>query len=552
MKKSILLIAPLAFLWSCTTSAEIFDDAYNGTESKTVVKSNDEDGYADYIKNEESNYRVVVDSGNTHRSGLNPSYYNTTNRSIQYDNSDPNQYNASEDDGYPRNYNQTNNLGHNHNDQLGWDVCPYQCAAFFDGIRCTHIIERYGPFPRGWGYMSLRNSPNWYWGYSGYYPSGYMYGDPLYGCGGYNNYYGTPYFNNYYGGSNYYGSNYYGYGGYNSYGYYGGGWNGMYGNPYYGYYGNGWNNPWWGYGGYSPIWGYGIYNSSFNNNSGSSSWSNWGEPSSGTSSNHHYGHRGGTNTGSYSQNNTNYEHTVKSQELQASNSPFPQYTTFEEHQVATNVFESKPLTNGQVNNVSHDTYNTKPVNSSGSSTQVYEKPVFTNANNGNIQNGNVQSGNNVNGISPGTNNVVNNVNSNGPKTTNNQTTLKIGKPAQNQFSSGSTVNNSNTVNSGSVVKGGSYSSYSTQKTYDNPNKYGNQSNPTYQDNKPGTVYNSGSGNNTGDSRRTNSSGTTNNTYNSGTRSTNSSGNYGNRSSSSGSSGSSSSSSSGGTSSSRRR
>jgi hypothetical protein len=501
MKKSILLIAPLAFIWSCTQSSEIFDDAYNGTEPKPVIQT-DGEGYADYIKQEEGNYTVIVDSGNTYRSGLQPSFYNNSTDNRYSANQNPNVFYRGERQAQ--------------NSQLGWNS---GCDRGF--------------------------APGMGWGYSGFYPMGYHYGDAWGGHFGYatpsgywNTFYGNPMWSNQWGYASYFGN---GFGYYNS-------WNGFY-DPYFGYYGNGWNNwnGWngygWGYGG-NPYWGYGGWNTpGFNNwNNNNNNNTNWGE-SSGGGSNHYYGHRGGTNTGSYSQNTTNYEHTVKAQDLEVASTPFPLYSSMDKNEMATNIFESKPVKPANVSSNTFNGSNAVP-NGNGSIIKPVEKPSYVNTNSVNerpgsfttakpVYNNNSSTLNNSN-VSTSTNYV--NTTPVRPTTTK---VLKTGKPAQNQFAGGNSTNSISTNRPSNPQSNVVSGSNSTLRTYDHPNKYGNQTNNTYSNNKPGNVYNAGQ--NTSNSRRTNVNTNSNNNrntnYNSGSnrRTSSSSTNYGSRSSSSGSS-----------------
>ena len=63
MKKSIYLIASLTFLASCSGMKEVYDDTYEPASApESTIIENDDLGYQDYIKNQEAEYDVIVDS----------------------------------------------------------------------------------------------------------------------------------------------------------------------------------------------------------------------------------------------------------------------------------------------------------------------------------------------------------------------------------------------------------------------------------------------------------------------------------------------------------
>jgi hypothetical protein len=88
MKKSIFLIAFLAFLMSCSQTSEIFDDAYDEAKAPPKVNLDDQAGYADYIKNQEDIYDVEVDTNRYENKTLggNPSYYGPGTNQYSYNN----------------------------------------------------------------------------------------------------------------------------------------------------------------------------------------------------------------------------------------------------------------------------------------------------------------------------------------------------------------------------------------------------------------------------------------------------------------------------------
>ncbi|MEX1000926.1 MAG: hypothetical protein WDZ35_02315 [Crocinitomicaceae bacterium] len=449
MKKSIyFLIAPLAFLLSCSGTSEIFDDAYNEAKAPAVVKVDEKEGYADYIQHQEKFYDVEVDSSTAtgkSMNGLNPSYYGQGESTHNHQQQGSNYHNG-------MNYGIAGGLNN-------WGVCEYSCMTFFRQGSCWHTRQdmAYG----GWG------------GYNGYYNNPY---DP-YGYGnGYcvNSYYGNNYYGNNYG-NPYYGNNYYG----NSY----------YGGGYYGY-GYGYGSPW------SP-WGGGILSNNINTNN----WNNTNSDNT-SSGNYYYGHRGGTNTGSGSRNNTSYEHTVKKPGATPNtpSTPFPAYNSVEA--VNDQEFDNNP--NG-VQKTDPVNSNTKPtVNNGGNGQfQTAEKPEFVNTNSPREESGSFQNAKPVNSGSSTTNNTVTR-----PATR----VTPTAKPAVNQFSAG----NKPSTTRPSTTGNGSGSSRT------NPNKYGNTGR-TYNENNTTTIPRGNSGSTTTRPRTTNSgtnSGTR--TYNP-PRNTNSSG-----------------------------
>ncbi|MBD3635788.1 MAG: hypothetical protein HUJ25_00485 [Crocinitomicaceae bacterium] len=528
MKKSILLIAPLTFLISCTGSSEIFDDAYNDAKAPEVVKVNEEEGYADYIKNEEHKYPVEVeDTEKKSMDGINPSYYGNNDYYDPYghNHQEPHGFGGN-NSGYYNGYNQyyspnsnglyCNNMygtgygSWNNNNGYGswnsWAVCPYSCMTWYNTGNCWHL-NRYDYYGGG-AYAYNNNFYNGSYGPGGSYYYGYYNPNNPYGWG---STYGSYYGNGYYCGNGYY----------NNY-----------------YYGNSWGSPY-GYNGWGMPYGYPYWGNSFNYGGGSG-WNGNNNEDIVSNGNHHYGHRGGSNSGSYSQNNTTYTHTVKGP---AESTPFPSYTAHQENVLANEGGNdiSKPTnstvihgnqfqkeTPDHVNTYSADEQpgtfgSSKPVQNQGNSTMV-NKPVE------NTGNSNFATTASKDKPSVGT------------------TVVTSGKPANNQFSSDGNRPNYSTNTSGSSRGGGS----GNNTTYTHPNKYGNYNGNTgyTRPNNSGTTY---GGKTNSDSRRTYNSGSNNGTYNnrngssnssnrsgsttySGNRSSSSSGSSSSRSGSSGSSG----------------
>lgn len=508
MKKSIFLIAPLTFLMSCTSTSEIFDDAYDEVAKPTKVEVNDESGYADYIKNQEDMYDVQIDSNKYNNKNLsgNPSYYgnNSAHNHLGYQSGQFDYYgtapmnNGAFQNGYYSNMNGFQN-----------GFCQYQCMTWRSQRNCWHVA----PYNNGMYGQSWNQYGSIGWGspYDPYNPYQNCYGNSYYGSGyGYNNYYNNNGFNGYYGNTGgWYNNNYY--------------WSGYYPNGYYNSYNGYWGNPY--YSGYNYGWGAG--NGWGNNNN----WSNNNNDVQ-SNGNHHYGHRNGTNTGSNSQNNTNYEHTVKSHAAAAT--PFPAYSSGQNLAQQSNSPKPKPTTGTAFGGTNGTTDKTTvpPSRTIGTTTNNSQQFV--------------------------SNNPANQANQT------NTTVSRGGQPATNQFTPANltTSNNVSSRNGGSnntyvgtTSRNGSNSSTANSgNTYANPNKYRTRYNPSSSSSNSGSNYNSGNYNNT--SRRDNSSGTRNNTprnYNSNSNSNRSNNSYnGSRSSSSSSSSSSSRSNSSGSSSSSSR
>lgn len=497
MKKSFYLIASLAFLFSCSGTSEIYDDAYNARTAPPAVNIDENGGYADYIKNQENHYEVKVDSAKN-RTVFNN---NPVGGSPQYsvDNASPN---------------------YNHSQFAGdLNYCPYSCQTYFRQGHCWHSNNRNSNN----GFSCNNNNQGFTYGNSGYFgaPNSWC---NCHGVNGqnYNVVYGTndphnPYGSSYYSTGGFYG----GYNAYNSGSCYGN--NGFYNNGCYNnygynnyYYGNG-NNSWY------PYYGFGGWGNGFNYNG-----NNWGSGNNNfannetTGGNHHFGHRGGSNTGSYSQNNTTYEHTVKQEELVTT--PFPAFAS-------ANGVSAENVTAQFNDNSSLTSVNTtKPFETSGNDYGNNVQPATSSfSSNNTTVNGTAYkpSHNNTTVGNSGTSDQVSK-----PVTTTSGNTAVVakGKPATNQFAGG----NAQVTTTSTARNNGS----SSTQTYAHPNKYGNQSSGggSYQP-ANNTTY---SGTQTSSSRRTSSSGTTyggnSNSNNSNSNSSGNSSTY--RTNSSGSSGSS--------------
>lgn len=492
MKKSIYLIAPLTFLVSCAGTSEIYDDAYNAAKAPALINVDEEGGYADYIKNQEDLYPMQVDSTKSRAMGGNPSYYGNGEQMNEHaghnhSNYQPgglytgygNQYCPPSQNNYYISYNNACGAPY------GWAACPYSCMTYFQRGNCWHTNRN-----DMWG-NNVWN--NYHPGIYGQYP-GIVYGtnDPYapngwYGVGGYDPF-AVGYCPNNFGWGGYYGYGYYG--NYNPYyannGYYGG-WGSPYdpwGN-YYGYGGYGWGGPGFGWGATGNNWG--------NNNN---NWWTNNDNNNSNSGNHHYGPRGGTNTGSYSQNNTNYEHTVKGHE--GVTTPFPVYAAGDNELAKTEFSSGKPEV---VHSVSNNNFTTTTI----------DKPDYVNTNTvddkpgkfGNSKPNNQQY------------NVISDKGTTYDRPSNNQVVSK-GKPANNQFASGG--KGSKRTYTTTQKYGRTGGSTTNQSTYSRPDTYYYDTNQNYS-NSP---TNSGnySGKTTSNNRRTSSG----STY-SGSSSTTNSGTY---------------------------
>ena len=485
MKKSIFLIAPLTFLMSCTTTSEIFDDAYDEAKQPAKVTVNDESGYADYIKNHEHIYTVQVDSNKHNNRGLggNPTYYRD-----EHDHTHHQQHQFDYYGEAPLNNNGFNygfNTGFN---GYGMNFCHNQCMTWRNRGTCWHIAPyNNGIYGQSWNQYG---GMNWGYPYDPYSPFQNYYGNAYYpNAFSHNSYYGNMggWYNN-----NYYWSGYYQNGYYNNN-------NGYWGSPYYGGNNIGWVN--------GPSWSHAWMNNNNWNPNGSNNNQDWT-----SNGNHHYGHRNGTNTGSHSQNNTNYEHTVKGQAV--GSTPFPVYAAAQDLTQPITVEKPKPVSGTSFNGVGTTVHEANTVTHSRGITA--QNAIASTQSKGGSANGAMLSNQQTNALK----------------------VVKRGAPASNQFtakhitttsngvSRNGPSNNTYTANYGTVSRNGSSSANRVGgNTYANPNKYGSRNNPTTTSSKNGTSYNSGTYNNT--SRRdynspTNSS-TTTRPYNaSPNRSTNSS------------------------------
>jgi hypothetical protein len=449
---------------SCSGTSEIFDDVYDEAKAPPKIDVNDDLGYNDYIKSQEDLYEVEVDTNRYYKrslGGVNPSYYD--NGISRYSGTPATR------GGYGY-YPSGNSYGGSPYNQYSWSnfstgMCQFSCITYFKHGSCRHTQNSNGFYAFGYIYHDpYMNCDPYGFGSSYYYNGGGYYG--YYNNYGYNNYY-----NNCYGYNNYgYNNGYYGYnnGYYN--GYYGG-----YGYPYYGgpfgWYGNGGNN-----------------------------WGNWNNNSNDVAEyadNHYHGHRGGTNSGSNSQNNTNYEHTVKDQ-IQVPTSPFPVYTA-----------SVNSVSSGQ-NTVA----NTAFANSDNSSNITDINTVHTSNTVSNSNSKPVYSDNNGSHVKPvqSTNYVSNNTVQPVPSNVSSKPLIIKGKPAYNQFA---TSNSKTTSYKPTTIQGNNSNNTSNQTTYASPNKYGQG---VRDENKPKPSYYYGATNNTtttnSNNRRTNSS-NTGGTYNSG-------------------------------------
>ena len=520
MKKSIFLIAPLTFLMSCTTTSEIFDDAYDEAKKPAKVEVNDESGYADYIKNQEDMYDVQIDSNKYNNRGLgaNPSYYGDNHNHLNHQQHQFDYYGTAPMNNSAWGY--SNYMGMN---GFGMNFCQYQCMTWRSRGNCWHVA----PYNNGIYGQSWNQYGSMVWGYpndpyqncygNAYYPNGYNY---YYGNNGFNGYYGNVggWYNN-----NYYWSGYYPNGYYNSY-------NGYWGSPYYGGYNYGWGAPGWGNG-----WN--------NNNNWNNNWSNNNQDWQ-SNGNHHYGHRNGTNTGSNSQNNTNYEHTVKGHA--AHSTPFPVYAGAQELGQTNQSVKPKPGTATAFggSNATDKVNTAPPSRTIGTATNNTQQFTARNDNNGGQFNTNTS------------NSVSTPVGQRGTPATNQFTAENMVTTTNVGARNGGSNNTYTATNATSSRNGSSSANNNSGNTYANPNKYGTRYNPSTSTTNSGSNYNSGTYNNT--SRRdynsnSNRSNTPRNYNSNSNRSTNNSYN-GSRSSTSGSSSSRSNSSgnSGSNSTSRRR
>ncbi|MCG8575441.1 MAG: hypothetical protein MI810_11195 [Flavobacteriales bacterium] len=519
MKKLYLLIAPIAFLASCSGTKQVYDDTYEAAvkPEKSVEKENDDLGYQDYIKNYENQYEVEVDSS-TQQTSTKSSY---------------------------------SDLGGSYYSGDDIIVNNYYGNGYGNG---------YSNFNNGWGGANVNvfvyNDP-WYrynrWGWSNYYRPGY-----------YNSWYYDSW--NYGWGNPYYGWNapYYG-------------WNNPYyawNNPYYG-----WGNPY--YGGFYDPWGYNPYWDPWYNPYCGYPYNGWNSPVSNGNGggftdntivdNHYYGHRGGVATESV--NTSTYEHTIKTGKP-GSGKPFAAYEAAEElasiskpvNQAATNnlagASATLPTSNtGRIDNTTSGAGANNPIkntngqtatnNFAGKPSGTTGKPV--------VQTGNTAQNNNTGngGVVYVGNNKPNTGSTGKTKPANNSGTMTF-KPANNQFATTSkNTNNSyskpkqtnttstskpKTTYSGNKYYTQSESKTTTTKTTSSGSRYNNGNNSKPSNYSTGSSSRSNSGNrygggsyNSGSSNRSGSSGS----YNRGGSSNRSSGSSGSSSNRSGSSGGSS-------------
>ena len=522
MKKLIYLI-PVLFLIACSGTREVYDDVYAPVKKQEKVIENDDLGYADYVKNSESEYKVEVEertpNPNAGRTIIPNSGYSTQSGDIVINNYEQGSNSYYGADYYYNDPFYSNGWGN-------WGGCRYNCSFFFNYGNCCHV-RAYRPYYNSW---------NWGFGY------GYS---NWYGCGNYWNY-GSPYWQP----NGWYVGNYYGY----SF------------HPHYGW-------GYWGFWGIDPLNSFSYYtpNNSF-------AWT--GSDAVGNS-NHHYGHRGSVNA--ESSNTTAYEHTVKSHVVTGSDQPFTEYVA--DQSIAGSNYVTS-LNNNKKKEGIANSVTSQPASSikGGGITGIdqnpgviYNKPPGSGTANNNISNNGVGTTENPSGtgqIEPGTINTslwdkpktsgFNNTNvsqaepniiygsgNNGNAQVSNVQT----KPATNKFSSGSSVSNPNSGNpNGNTYQNSSAQKYQTYNgygsTYSGNNQYNTSNNGNYiQNNTYNNQNNQGSytPNYTTTTNRTNSSNRSSTYSNSSNRGSNV---YNNRSGSSNRSSSSSRSSSSRSSSSR--
>ena len=76
--KKIKYLIPVFVLTACVSNKEVYDDVYTKVEKPAPEIINEDLGYADYIKNSESEYNVEIDSSARNNNGLYDSYYTNT------------------------------------------------------------------------------------------------------------------------------------------------------------------------------------------------------------------------------------------------------------------------------------------------------------------------------------------------------------------------------------------------------------------------------------------------------------------------------------------
>ena len=188
--KYLVYLLSLVVLASCAgTQDVVYDDVYTRVqvEEPNSNPANDDLGYADYIRNSESQYQVEVDSSAFNNQNLNGGYY--TN------NGDINVYN----------YGSGNNMNPNGGGTFVTNnyYSPYPMTGWSNG------------WNNPWGYRPHCHFNNWGWNAG------------LYWGWGANPYWGNPWG---WGGNPYWGNSW--------------GWGG---NPYWGNSYWGWNDPYWGH-----------------------------------------------------------------------------------------------------------------------------------------------------------------------------------------------------------------------------------------------------------------------------------------------------------------